>query len=163
MKKIICIMMSAMIFTLSGCIRSITHSIDPDSEALKLADEVINLFIEKDSEGLKDMFCTTIAESRGFDEDLDIAINYIEGEVTSYKCTLGGSQESVRSGEQTLVKVSPHIEDIVTSSGKSYEIIVNSRLVDVENPEYAGIVTIYIECSDGESFRLGNYELVSSK
>lgn len=158
MKKVFCILLSAFLLSLYGCT---SNFVNADSEAKEQCEDLIEYFSNNDTDGIKAMFCTAVAESNNFDNDLLEAVEFFEGEVSSYDIKAIGSDEKTEHGKQVVVHVSPKIWDIKTSAEKSYKLSFYSYIVNSEHEEYVGISEILIENNDGKSFKLGNYSLAN--
>ena len=142
--------------TLCGC----TSHVDADSQAKRQCSQIMELFSNNYTDGIKAMFCTAVSGSDGFEDDLREAVEFFEGEVSSYDIKAIGSDEKSEKGRQVYVHISPKIRDIKTNSGKTYKLSYYSYLVDSEHEEFVGISEIVIENDDGSSFTLGDYQLV---
>ena len=109
--------------------------------------EIIRCLEEKDSDTLKNMFCEKLLNNyENIDEDIEQAMVFFQGNITSYGNVLYGDDDSFINGECVKFSASPIIDPITTDSGKEYSIVYNEHIIDVENPEKIGIS--YIEICD---------------
>ncbi len=134
--------------------------INVKKEVNETVKELFGYLSKDDTESIKNMFCTIVSESDDFDEELSKAVKFFEGEVTSYDLTAIGSEEKAEYGKTIQLHVSPYIEDVETSAGKSYKIRYYEYIVNSDNAQYVGISEIDIECDDG-FFKLGDFYLAN--
>lgn len=162
MKKIkyLILLIFPLILTFSGC-RS--KSLNVKKEANEQCRILLDCFSKNDTDGIKALFCSAVSDSANFDNDLLEAVEFFEGEVTSYDLTAIGSDQKSEYGKTKTLHVSPKIRDIETSAGKSYKISYYAYLINSDNQEYVGISEIQIKSEDGKVFRLGNYSLANPK
>ena len=132
--------------------------INVKKEVNETVKELFGYLSKDDTESIKNMFCTIVSESDDFDEELSKAVEFFEGEVTSYDITAIGSDEKTERGKIMQLHVSPYIWDIETSAGKSYKIRYYEYIVNSDNAQYVGISEIDIECDNG-FFKLGDLYL----
>ena len=132
--------------------------INVKKEVNETVKELFGYLSKDDTESIKNMFCTIVSESNDFDEELSNAVEFFEGEVTSYDLTAIGSEEKAEYGKTMQLHVSPYIEDVETSAGKSYKIRYYEYIVNSDNAQYVGISEIDIECDNG-FFKLGDLYL----
>ncbi len=159
MRKIkILVLAASLTLLLVGCgaIR-----VNVKKEVNKTVEELFGYLSKDDTESIKNMFCTIVSESDDFDEELSKAVEFFEGEVTSYDITAIGSDEKTERGKTMQLHVSPYIWDIETSAGKSYKIRYYAYIVNSDNAQYVGISEIDIECADGDTFKLGDFYLAN--
>lgn len=116
----------------------------------------------QDSVGLKSMFCKTIISTDNFDEEIQQALNFFDGAVTSHGSIVGGIGGRVtESGKTIMYDISPHIKDIETDSGKLYDIRFYCWLVNVDYPDKIGFSKLQIISSDGDECIIGDFYLVN--
>lgn len=96
-KLFISCMSVVLFFSLVGC--GIKH-VDSDSEAERISKEILDAISKDDKEGLKDVFCDIIIDSSDFNEEIQEAFDFFEGEVISYDISAKGSEEKVDYGKQ---------------------------------------------------------------
>jgi hypothetical protein len=116
-------------------------------------EELLEYLGNDDAEGLKSMFCNEIASSDNLDRQILDVMDFFEGKVISSH-PIVSSERSVRDGK-TILKISSHIEEIVTDSGKTYDIMFYSHLTNSYDEDKVGISKLYIKSDDGEDCTVG--------
>jgi hypothetical protein len=95
-----------------------------DNAALEKGNEFLEYLLADDIDAIKNMFCERTLLSRNFDEQLQNALDFIDGKIISYgKIGSGGGERSIEGGRITRRHIAPYIENIVTDSERTYEII----------------------------------------
>lgn len=107
--------------------------------------EILGYIKDNNSEALKDMFCQELKESDDFDELLDRAMNFIDGEIVSYDDMIDGDG----GRGSTWDSLEPSIDNIKTDTGKTYFINI-SIYFEHEDPKKLGIhyLDIWLDCED---------------
>ncbi len=144
----------AMLISLCGCGN---NRIDPDIQAQKDCENIIECLSNNNTESLKNMFCNTIKTQSDFDVKVQEAVDFFDGEVISFDVTAIGSMATIYRGKQTVLRISPYIWDVKTNTDKIYKIRFYSYLVCEDNKEKVGISELSIECSNGKKYVLGDY------
>ncbi len=113
----------AMIF-LAGCNSDFSSPSNPlgdkSKAAKEIGEEVMSYLKSGDAEALKAMFCDELKNSDDFDEKINEAMSFIDGEIVSYKNN-GGSG----GREATWEKIRPELTEIETDTGKYYHIYMS--------------------------------------
>ena len=89
-------------------------------------------------------------------------MEFFEGKIDSYDDLTTPNIEKVEGGRQVEVRISPSI-NVTTTNGQTYEIRLNSCLVNVEDEEKVGISEIHMKRSDGKEINIGNYYIVNPR
>lgn len=169
-KKIFIIMvLSIIVLNLSSCIfiPSIDNSDEQNVFTVKAqmkndCKEIIRCLEEKDSDTLKSMFCKKLLNNyENIDEDIEQAMVFFQGNITSYGNVLYGDDDSLRNGEYVLFKVSPHIKELKTDADKEYRIRYYQHLINVENPDRIGVSCIEITDEADNVCEIGAFYLVN--
>lgn len=169
-KKIFIIMvLSIIVLNLSSCIfiPSIDNSDEQNVFTVKAqmkndCKEIIRCLEEKDSDTLKSMFCKKLLNNyENIDEDIEQAMNFFQGNITSYGNVLYGDDDSFINGECVKFIASPSIDSITTDTGKEYTVIYNEHIIDAENPEKIGISYIEIIDENNDSCQIGDFYTVN--
>lgn len=128
-----------------------------DSVGDECALKVIDCFINKDSETLKEMFCSRAKIDPDFDKQIDEAFEYINGNIISYDDYIP-SASSANYDEGKLVErfYSPRIKNIKTDAKRTYKIVINLYTVYDKDEERVGINSLTVrENSEDSVYRLG--------
>jgi len=102
------------------------------------AEEIIDYLKTGNSEALKEMFCKVLRDREDFDEKIDDIMNFIDGEIISYRNSGGAGGRG-----STWERIYPNIKDIETDKSIFYHIIVHLYIED-ENPDKLGICSFKI-------------------
>lgn len=152
MKKYFMIMICFVLFVFTGCEDLDKHN--PNANNEKIGTEIIRCFKEKDTEGLKSMFCSKISNSHDLDSEISAAMDFMEGEIESYEISAGtGWSYDVDSGEWTRESIKPHI-NIETSVGKKYRVPYGYVLINRDNPDHEGMFFMKIIDTESEEERV---------
>ena len=152
LRKIILILMIISLITVAG---SCDNFIDPDIEGKKQSEDLLKYLSDKDEDGLKSMFCEKTASSSSFDKQIKVAIDVVNGKVTSSNILINSSERSVKDGKTTSLDISAHISEIETDVGKVYDIRFYSYLVNSEYEDKEGISMLTIKSDDGKECIVG--------
>ncbi len=156
MKKYI-LLLICVISLFCGCGMTIK-----ESDRYIYSTEILRCFDEKDTKGLKDMFCPKVLENiDNLDVQIENAMEFYEGKMISHGTITGGEGESVRDGIVTEKRISPRINDIETSAGEKYEILFYVWIICDEGEKRVGISEITITNETGEKCVIGDYYLVN--
>lgn len=132
---------------LTGCHAEFVNADNPlgtkSVAGIQKAEKILGYIRNKNSEALKDMFCEELKESDGFDELLDRAMNFIDGEIVSYDKIVDGDG----GYGSTWDSLAPSINNIQTDTGKTYFINI-SIYFEHEDPKKLGIhyLDLWLEC-----------------
>jgi len=119
-------------------------SIDNASE--KSGKEFLGYLLNGDAESLKGMFCERTLALEDFDEQLQTALEFIDGNIVSHGRVGGGSAMEDRSGGEITVRgLTPHIEDIMTDTGKQYLIFFDIFTHYKGHEDVIGITRVVIK------------------
>lgn len=151
-KKITAILLLAILGSiLTGCQSS---EIDGDRKS----EELLQYLNDKDEKGLKSMFCNSTKSSTNFDNQIEEVMDFFEGEITTEDPEIiTSSGGSVRGGKTKKIHISPHITNVETDAGKSYDIKFYSYLVNTEYEDKVGISKLLIKSEDGKECVVGEY------
>jgi len=145
----------------SGCnTNRNTNYVNPDKASKETIKQIVDHLSNDDTEGLKGMFCEKIKISDSLDDELNQAMEFFEGKIDSYDDLTTPNREKIEDGRQVEVRISPSI-NVTTTTGQTYEIRLNSCLVNVEDEEKVGISEIHMKRSDGKEINIGNYYIVN--
>lgn len=120
--------------------------------------QVLNCFKEKDKKALKALFCDVSKESDTLDDEIQIAMEFIDGEIESYNENIvGGEQTSYEDGKIRKQSLDAYMQKIETDSGCIYSIRTYAYTKNEDEPEKIGISKIQIKLEDGEEIVIGEY------
>ena len=148
-----------IIISLTSCIKIIGS----DNEGEKKSNELLGYLESNNYEGLKNMFCEKIQSSKGFDEQVQLVLDFFEGEIISLDSIeiLTNSGYSRENGNYTTFDIRPHITNIETNAEKIYEIWFSSWIVNTDYEDRVGISQLIIEDESGDECIIGDYYLVN--
>jgi len=134
----------------------------PEDKCDKKIEELFGCLNAQDADGLKSMFCEIIKNTENFDEQIQKALDFLEGEVISYRDSGGASSGySRRWWKTTEFHYSAYIQDIETSSGKIYVIRFYGKLINNSNEDTIGLSELYIKDEKGDECIVGDYYLIN--
>ena len=127
-----------------------------DSDGDECALKVIDCFINKDSETLKEMFCSRARNIPDFDEHINEAFAFIDGNIISYDDYIASCSE-VAYEEGKLVEryYGPFVDNITTDKNKVYTMNISLYAVYEKDNGYVGVSSIVICESNGDKIMLG--------
>jgi len=127
-----------------------------DSEGDECALKVMDCFINKDSETLKEMFCSKAKIRPDLDEQISEAFEFIEGNIISYDDYIA-SYDEVAYEEGKVVErcYVPIIDDIKTDKKRTYKIVISLYTVFNEDEGRVGITSLTIYENEDNAYRLG--------
>ena len=159
MKKIIYFfVIQFIIISFTSCIK-ISQS-NEAGIAKRIGTNLVECINSKDVEGIKELFCTQSQKSDKIDKEIAGIFELIHSEIISYDITCN-SGESVDNGKLTRQQETIFIDNIKTTDGNSYSIIIYNLSVYEKNTDYVGVSEIDIYIGDyGEndvSHRIGKH------
>lgn len=137
-RKMIIFIVSVMIFT--GC----SYDSSKGYSKKQLQNEVLQCFIDNDTETLKNMFCATSQRNQDLENEIEKAMHLIDGEICDYSFSRSSESKSVDDGELSLYEYSLQIDEIKTTAGETYLISFGYREVCLENPNSIGIMSMSV-------------------
>jgi len=130
-----------------------------DSIAKQNGKQFMDYLIDGDAESIKNMFCQRTLQLADFDEQFQTAMDFIDGNIVSYgEIGSGGAGEYTRNGKITVMDVTPYIENIVTNTGKTYEIILYMFIYFEGHDDVIGITALGIRSIKNVQAGYGNSE-----
>lgn len=156
------ILFLASIIVLSGCTSSCQWEdglfFNDVKESNLLLDQVVNALENHDEDALKALFATEVQNNKQIDLDsqLEGAIEYFKGEVTSYENirTVGG-ESSWREGKLVYCYVSGAVCESIVTSEDTYMLSFSATLIDEENESNEGIRRIWLGKNEEDYMILG--------
>ena len=119
--------------------------------------DLIGYLENDDAEGIKSMLCDITKSSSDTEEEIEAALVFFDGKVTSRDEELTGSEESVTNGQIEYLIFSSYIGSIETDKNKTYEIKFYAQVVNTENPNKEGISEIIITDEGGNECIIGAF------
>ena len=127
-----------------------------DSEGDECALKVMDCFINKDSEALKELFCSKAKIRPDFDEQINEAFAFIDGNIISYDDYIAGSNEvAYEEGKAVERYYGSIIDNIKTDKNRTYKITINLYTVLDEDKGRVGITSLTIRENTDNAYRLG--------
>lgn len=136
----------------------------------QMSTDIITCFTEKDKEALKALFCEKVRNQPGFDEEIDEAFEYFQGDIyiNAKIDTSASGGESYDDGERTSWDVSPDIPyidvlyyvesgDDKDTESRYYGMSYYWHIINAEDPSLEGLQYIRIELLNIDSMELGEY------
>ncbi len=150
------------IVVLSGCVSScqMTDNLffSDVTESNLLLDQVIDALEDHDETALKALFASEVQNNKQIDLDdqLKTAMEYFEGEVTSYEnIRRVGGESSWREGKLVYCYVSGAVCESIVTSENEYSLSFSATLIDEENKSNEGIWRIWLGKSEEDYMILG--------
>ncbi len=139
----------------TGCT---SNNIDEDDAAEVLVNQVFECLNNEDIEALKELFSNNISAAHDLDEEIADLYKFFDGKIVSYdEFDSGSSRENIRSGKQTLLVISPWIENVSTDCNKTYEVRVCAYIVCEEDKDEVGIAGLKIIAEDETECLVGDW------
>ena len=126
------------------------------------SNELLSYLENNNAEGIKSMFCEIIRSTGQLDEQIEVALEFFEGEIISYDDlirTTNRSQSRER-GIITLLSIRPYIKNVETTTDKVYEIWFNADIINVDNESRVGISELRIKDANNNECVIGDFYLV---
>lgn len=116
-----------------------------DSDGDECALKVIDCFINKDSETLKEMFCSRAKIDPDFDKKIEEAFEFIDGNIISYDDYIA-CDSGVEYDEGKVVEryYGPSIKNIKTDAQRTYNLYFDLYTVYDKDEEKVGITSLTI-------------------
>ncbi|MCL2634699.1 MAG: DUF5104 domain-containing protein [Oscillospiraceae bacterium] len=152
-KIILSIILVISMITVTGCVET-------DSAKVRaMSEEIMQCFINKDVETLKNMFSPAILTMHDdIDEQIQNAFDFIDGEIISYRIpTAHNMHKQTDGGKATLHTIQPRISNIETVEGKIYRIYYAGQLANAKNEDRVGLTGLRVDFDDGTSCNIGGY------
>lgn len=132
-------------------------------------EEVVRCFNERDSEGLKELFCAKVINSTlgELDDQIKVFFDRLGTEtIVSYNWSGGSSETSYSKGKITSLESTPDIE-IDLSNGDKIYLFYWWYQVNDESPDEVGISQITITYNGDteleEEYKIGKVSLIHSR
>ncbi|MDE7293505.1 MAG: DUF5104 domain-containing protein [Oscillospiraceae bacterium] len=106
--------------------------------------EILHCFNEKDSEGLKEMFCDLIKNTHDLDSEIEEAFAVIDKPIISYRPFQIGGEEYRREGVITKSWISADIQNVKISEEERYDVVFSANLVTGKGDVFIGVDRIAI-------------------
>ncbi len=144
-KKTLSVLLALATIFLSGCFNSSKEYTPPDEIARQQSQAIIEHIENKNSEGLKAMFCEKLKSRDNIDNEIEELFDFIDGEIVSYDTPYGSvqSKSATPKGTEEL-GLDGDISNIKTSTGKIYVVTFYSYLINKEDEDSVGITTVSI-------------------
>lgn len=130
-----------------------------DSEGEECGLKVIDCFINKDSETLKDLFCNYVKNTHDLDSEIEEAFGVIKEEIVSYDKFRIGSADSFEEGVRVYADISCTVP-VKTSDDEEFEICIFSYIENSEKPNLVGLKMISIYSDDTLICTVGEREII---
>lgn len=153
-KFIFSICFIVVFITLTGCAtpapKTESTYINHARVARLRSEELLQGVLNKDAKAITDLFCPYVKENYpNLEEDIADWIELIDGDILSYDTPKGARGGGTATAEDGVVEQSINggIENVKTSSGKTYRIGHGGYSVYKEHPDYVGVtnITIFVE------------------
>ncbi|MDE7253587.1 MAG: DUF5104 domain-containing protein [Acetatifactor sp.] len=145
----------SVFITLTGCAtpapRTESTYINHARVARLQSEEILLGVLNKDAEAIADLFCPYVKENYpNLEEDIADWIEFIDGDILSYDAPEGARGGGTTTAEDGVVEQSINggIDNIKTSSGKTYRIGHGGYSVYKEHPDYVGVTSVTIFAED---------------
>lgn len=133
--------------------------ISDDLEGEECGLKVIDCFINKDSETLKNLFCNYVKNTHDLDSEIEEAFGAIKEEIVSYDKFRIGSVDSFEEGVRVYADISCTIP-VKTSDDEEFEICIFSYIENSERPNLVGLKMVSIYSDDTLICTVGEREII---
>ena len=127
-----------------------------DSPGEECAVNVMDCFINKDVEGLKNLFCEKVNHDTDLEKEITEAFEFIDGNIISYdddiSCT---SRVAYDEGKVSERYYGPFVGNIKTDKNKEYAMNIGLYTVFEKDDGYVGVAAIVISNSDDDDITVG--------
>lgn len=115
----------------------------------------------KDADALFEYFSQKIKDNRSETtmDEIHQLLDYIDGDIVSYKYNSGGMMERKEKGHIYYYTCTPTFEKVTTDNGKTYTIHFACHYIYDEKPEHEGLeqITIYEDDDDENKLIIGDW------
>ncbi|MBQ8942513.1 MAG: DUF5104 domain-containing protein [Firmicutes bacterium] len=156
----------ALCLVLTGCF-SAKNAAGPNYSSkmsrLEYIENALLAIDKRDKAALLELFSDESKSRYDLDTEIDAAFDFFEGTINyvdrSYEAA-SNSMESWRDGDTEYIFVEPHISDVRTTAGKSYEIVLGAYLINADDEAKEGIsyLSIYDNANEDDFVNVGGYE-----
>lgn len=146
LKKIISLLLVAILLMSSGCSNSNSEYKTPDQITKEVGNNLMLHVKNKDVQGIKELLCPRFNEKyKDIDKEIQGVLDFIEGDIISYDepSSAGGGGDTAEEGWVERYSI-PEIGNIETNTGKKYVINCFYFLINKEEPDLVGIETINV-------------------
>ena len=152
-------MLLTTLIMITGCN---TNNVNTDNLAQEHSEKLLELLSNKDVNGIKGMFCDIVSNSSDLDNQINKAMQGVNGKIISYNTPIIASKEHSEHMKQQEIQFSSTICDVNTDTDNTYTIYFYEYLINKEYPEYVGISEIQIvdNSKEDSTLKMGNYDLV---
>lgn len=113
--------------------------------ATEQSEYIMECIVNKDKEGLKSVFSKNIAETHDLDKEIDEFFDFIDGEIISYDEPEGHEGGyAMKDGEYTDKKLYGWTENVISDTGKEYDINFLMYEIYTSNEKNIGVKRITI-------------------
>ena len=140
------------------CIVVIAFLIVACENSSSISDTVFNCFKEKNFSEINSLFCDKSKESHNLEEEFNVAIQFIDGEITTSnpKIVLINSGESIDNGIVTRSDKIYQICDVKTDTGKTYEILFHMYTSNDDESKIGITNILLIDSETNQEIRMGD-------
>lgn len=154
MKRILVLFVASIIVIL-GCGKK---HIQPWRVAQQYAETVIDCAKQRDSEGIKELFCTNVQEAYDLDEEIEEFFGFIDGNITSYDEPEGQGSGMTSDWDGVIEQeIMGNIWNVKTDKGKTYIINVYGYVENRNHKDYIGVTSINIKDTDLYDEKKGDF------
>ncbi|MCQ2514575.1 MAG: DUF5104 domain-containing protein [Ruminococcus sp.] len=153
MKRTVSILTSTaltMMIILSGCGETAKNTakkadIVPQTYAIQRSTNITDYIINKNSTGLKGMFCQKIQDSGTLDSQISEAFSMIDGDIIGSGTPTGGLDNKETSGDDIVsLSIKGSATNIQTNTGKTYSMEFKEYYAYSGDEGYEGVTYIAI-------------------
>ena len=154
LKKILCLVMIISLIIVSSSCMFNEHINSWDLQ--NVAEKWMECIKNRDADALFEYFSQDIKDDRSEKtmDEIHQLLNYIDGNIISYKYHSGGMREKKEKGHIYYYDFNPTFEEVETDSGKTYTIYFACHYIYDEKPEHEGLEEIDIWENDNKDKEL---------
>lgn len=136
-------LVTVLCLVLPGCSPSHDNEeyITPDEQAKIWADQVIECFVNRDADALKNLFCENMQNQYVLEEQIQELFAFIDEEIVSYDEPRGSVSGGVSTEVDGIVEkaVWGEIRNVVTEDGVVYQITLSGYVIYKEDENNIGL------------------------
>ena len=156
-KKIVSVCLVVILVILSGCINENKDYKTPDQIIKEMSENLVKFVMNEDTEGINALLCPRFKDTnRDIDSQIQGMFDFIEGDIVSYDEPTGAGCGGRSTAEEGWVEklTMPNINNIKTTSNKTYQITYVYNFINKEEPDLVVIETINVILVGDETGKL---------
>ena len=129
---------------------------EADTMKAETTDKIVDNLNNNDIESLKSLFCIKSQSLADFNDQINSAINMIDGEIINYNDKLMGSeQKCIKNGIIIELERQWDVKEVVTDTGMKYQLYIDYQSIYDNDPGKVGVQRLIIENEEGTEVQIG--------